>query len=67
MSFSLSETAKLKENFNFNIVKEKNKDFISKSYSKVGDRYIIFEKDGNILIEIKWSIKYPKIEKIFTQ
>ena len=67
MSFSLSETAKLKENFNFNIVKEKNKDFISKSYSKVGDGHIVFEKDANIFIEIKWNIKYPKIETILTR
>ena len=67
MSFSLSETAKLKENFTFNIVKEKNKDFISKSYSKVGDGHIVFEKDANIFIEIKWSIKFPKIENILAQ
>ena len=67
MSFSLSETAKLKENFNFNIVKEKNKDVISKSYSKVGDGHIIFEKDANIFIAIKWNIKYPKIETILTK
>lgn len=67
MSFSLSETAKLKENFTFNIVKEKNKDFISKSYSKVDDGNIVFEKDANIFIEIKWNIKYTKIENILTQ
>ena len=67
MSFSPSETAKLKENFTFNIVKEKNKDFISKSYSEVGDGNIVFEKDANIFIEIKWNLKYTKIENILTQ
>lgn len=64
MSFSLSETIKLKENFTFNIVKKKNDDFISKTYLPNESSDIVFESDTNIFIELKSSIKKSKVEEL---
>ena len=64
LSLYLYEDAKLKENFTFNIVKEKNSEYISKKLSPPEKGHITFEKNSNIFIELKSSIKNFKIEDI---
>ena len=64
MSFTLSENAKLKENFTFNIVKKKNDDYISREYLPNQKSDIIFESDANIFIEMKSSIKQSKVSEL---
>ena len=63
LSFTLSEPAKIKENFTFNVVKKKNEDLISKGYIPTNDS-IIFESNSNIFIEIKSSLKKQKMDDV---
>ena len=62
-SFSLSETVTMKENFIFYILKNKNEQLFSRLYSPNEPKDIIFEKDSNIFMEIKSSIKKLNIEE----
>ena len=63
-SFTLSETSNLKENFIFNLVKKKNDNYISRLYNPDDLTYITFEKDSNIFIEMKSSLKRADVDEI---
>ena len=66
-SFSLSETAKIKENFAFNIVKKINDNYILRSFEPNKSNDIILEKDTNIFMEMKTSVKNANIDAISTK
>ena len=57
LSFSILENVEIAENFAFNATKLKNNEFIIKNYDGINKNKIIFEKDSNIFIELKSSIK----------
>ena len=63
-SFILSDTSKIKENFIFNLVKKKNDNYISRLYNPDDLTYITFEKDTNIFIEMKSSLKRANVDEI---
>ena len=67
LSLTLTKDAKINENFTFNIVKEKNSEYISKKFSPPEKGHITFEKNSNIFIELKSSIKNCKVEDTLAQ
>ena len=63
-SFTLSKSAEIKENFAFNIVKKKNENFIIRNYDSNKSNNITFEKETNIFVEMKSSIKNSNIKEL---
>ena len=64
MSFFLNEKTTIKENNTFNIIKEKNNNYVYRSYDQDKPKDIIFEKDTNIFLELKTSCKNATIDDI---
>ena len=67
MSFFLNETTTIKENNTFNIIKEKNNNYVYRSYDQDKPKDIIFEKDTNIFLELKTSCKNATIDDIVSK
>ena len=67
MSFFLNEKTTIKENNTFNIIKEKNNNYVYRSYDQDKPKDIIFEKDTNIFLELKTSCKNATIDDIVSK
>ena len=67
MSFFLNEKTTIKENNTFNIIKEKNNNYVYRSYDQDKPKDIIFEKDTNIFLELKTSCKNATINDIVSK
>ena len=67
MSFFLNETATIKENHTFNIIRKNNISFIYRTYEKDKPNNIIFEKDTNIFLEFKTSCKNSKVDDVISK
>ena len=67
MPFFLNEKTTIKENNTFNIIKEKNNNYVYRSYDQDKPKDIIFEKDTNIFLELKTSCKNATIDDIVSK
>ena len=67
MSFFLNEKTTIKDNNTFNIIKEKNNNYVYRSYDQDKPKDIIFEKDTNIFLELKTSCKNATIDDIVSK
>ena len=67
MSFFLNEKTTIKENNTFNIIKEKNNNYVYRSYDQDKPKDIIFEKDTNIFLELKTGCKNAAIDDIVSK